>query len=68
MPLTDDLRLTGFCGDARLDSGLIPRSVELDDTEMDVINGSVFRNAERNVYGSSKEELDRIIRLAATVA
>ncbi len=68
MPLSADLHLMGLCGDARLEAGSIPGSGELDDKQMDGINVSVFRCAQRNVYSSSVEELDRIIRLAADVA
>lgn len=68
IPLSKKLRLMGLCGDARRETGLIPRPAELDDDEMDAINGIVFRHAERNVYASSKEELERAIRLAADVA
>ena len=68
MPLSGKLHLTGLCGDARLEAGSIPGSRELDDKQVDRINVSVFRCAQRNVYSSSVEELGRIIRLAADVA
>ena len=68
MPLSDKLHLTGLCGDARTETGSIHGSGEKDDKQMDGINVSVFRCAQRNVYSSSVEELDRIIRLAADVA
>ena len=68
IPLSNKLRLMGRCGDARLEAGLIPRSDELDDDQMDAINGIAFRHAQRNVYASAKEELGRAIRLATTVA
>lgn len=68
MPISGKLHLTGLCGDARLETGSIPRSGELDDKQMDIINVSVYRCAQRNVYSSSVEELDRIIRLSVDVA
>ena len=68
MPLSAKLHLMGLCGDAQLEAGSIPGPGELDDKQMDRINVSVFRCAQRNVYSSSDQELDRIIRLSDTVA
>ena len=59
MPLTAELRLMGMCGDARAESGLAPRMVEMSEREMDLANMCVFQGAERFVYGSSEDEVLR---------
>ncbi|MDE0492518.1 MAG: DUF4238 domain-containing protein [Acidimicrobiaceae bacterium] len=59
MPLSKRLQLTGFCGNARLPSGFLPRVGELDDREIDLANLCIFRSAARFVYGSSESELLR---------
>ena len=59
MPLTAELRLTGMCGDARVESGLAPRVAEMSEREMDLANVCVFQGAERFVYASSEAEILR---------
>ncbi len=68
MPLSAKLHLMGLCGDARLEAGSISGSGDMGDKQVDSLNLRVFESAHRNVYSSSVEELDRIIRLAADVA
>lgn len=59
MPLSAELQLIGFCGDARIESGLAPRAEEIGDEEMNLANVCVFQSAERFVYSSSKTEIIR---------
>ena len=59
MPLTAELRMTGLCGDFRVQSGLAPRLVEMGEREMDLANMCVSQSAERFVYASSKAEILR---------
>ncbi len=59
MPLSAELRLIGLCGDARVESGLAPRMVEMGEREMDLANVCVFDSAQRFVYASSETEILR---------
>ena len=59
MPLSAELRLMGLCGDARMESGLVPRVRDIGDREMDLANMCVFQSAQKFVYASSKAELLR---------
>ena len=59
MPLSAKLRLIGLCGDARVESGLAPRMVEMSEREMDLANVCVFESAQRFVYASSEAEILR---------
>ena len=59
MPLTPGLKLMGMCGDARVESGLYPRMVEMSEREMDLVNVCAFQSAERFVYASSETEIIR---------
>ena len=59
MPLSAESRLMGMCGDARVESGLAPRMVEMSEREMDLANVCVFQSAERFVYASSEAEILR---------
>ncbi len=59
MPLSAELRLMGDCGDARAESGLSPRLVEMSEREMDLVNACVFQSAERFVYASTETEILR---------
>jgi len=57
MPLSAEMRLIGLCGDARVESGLAPRMVEMGEKEMDLANVCVFNSAQRFVYASSETEI-----------
>ena len=59
MPLSAELKLMGMCGDARAESGLAPRVVEMSEREVDLANVCVFQSAERFVYASSEAEILR---------
>ena len=59
MPLSAELRLLGMCGDARVESGLVPRLATMSHREIDLANVCIFQSAERFVYASSKAELLR---------
>ena len=59
MPLSAELRLIGLCGDARMESGFLPRLVDMSEWEMDLANLCVFKNAERFVYSASEDEILR---------
>lgn len=61
MPLTDELQLTGWCGDLRSESGLAPTVDSLGQRGMDLANACVYRNAHRYVYASSKLEIERAV-------
>ena len=66
MPLSADLQLMGMCGEARRESGLAPRLTEMSERGMDLTNLSVFKNADRFVYSSSKAEILRAIEQSAS--
>ena len=55
MPLWSDLQLMGMCKDARMESGLAPKSIEMGEQQMDLANLTVFKSAFRFVYSSSKK-------------
>ena len=59
MPFSGELQLIGFCGDARIESGLAPRAKEMGDYEMNLANACVFQKAAQFVYSSSKTEIIR---------
>ena len=59
MPLSAKLRVIGMCGDARVESGLAPRMVEMSEREMDLANVCAFQSAQRFVYASSEVEILR---------
>ena len=59
MPLSSDLQLMGMCKDARMESGLAPKSIEMGEQQMDLANLTEFKSAFRFVYSSSKNEILR---------
>ena len=65
MPLTAELKLMGMCGDARAESGLATRMVEISEREMDLANVCVFQSAARFVYASSEAESLRASKQSA---
>ena len=58
MPLTDNLELSGWCGDLRSPSGLAPTVNSLGQEGMDLANVCVYHNAHQYVYASSKSEIE----------
>ena len=61
MPLTDELELTGWCGDLRSESGLAPTVDSLGKKGMDLANVCTYHNAHQYVYASSKLEIERAV-------
>ena len=61
MPLTDELELSGWCGDLRSGSGLAPTVNSLGHEGIDLANVCAFDNAHQYVYGSSKLEIERAV-------
>ncbi len=59
MPLSSDLQLMGMCKDARMESGLAPKHTEMNERDMDLANLTVFKDAFRFVYSSSRSEILR---------
>lgn len=62
VPIRETLILSGCCGDARMDSGLLPRYNEMSNEEIDRTNGLMFDWAERFVYSSSKDEIRQAVK------
>ena len=61
MPLTDELELTGWCGDLRSESGLAPTVDTRGEEGMDLANVCAYQNAHQYVYASSKLEIERAV-------
>ena len=60
MPLTSQLVLTGYFGTTRQTSGLATGAAEIDDKQMDTINGTTARHSHRYLYGPCEQELHRV--------
>ena len=61
MPLTDELELSGWCGDLRSASGLAPTVNILGQDGIDLANVCAYHNAHQYVYASSKLEIERTV-------
>lgn len=61
MPLTDELELSGWCGDLRSASGLAPTVNSLGQEGIDLANVCAYHNAHQYVYASSKLEIERAV-------
>ena len=63
VPLSDSLQLMGLIEDASLDTGLAPRLGQWGNREVDMANSAVLQNAQRYIYASSANEIDRAVEL-----
>lgn len=61
VPINETLLLIGHCGDARLDSGLLPGSSQMGEEMIDRRNSTTLEHAEQFVFSSSKDEIIRAI-------
>ena len=61
VPINETLLLTGHCGDARLECGLLPRSSQLSEEMIDLINSTTLEHSEQFVFSSSRDEIIRAI-------
>lgn len=61
VPINETLLLIGHCGDARLDSGLLPGSSQMGEEMIDRRNSTTLEHAEQFVFSSSKNEIIRAI-------
>lgn len=59
VPINETLLLIGQCGDARLESGLLPGYTQMSEEKIDLTNAVALEHAEQHVYSSSKDEIER---------
>ncbi len=59
VPINETLLLIGHCGDARLESGLLPGCAQMSEEKIDLTNAVALEHAEQYVYSSSKDEIER---------
>ena len=64
VPINETLLLIGHCGDARLESGLLPGSSQMSEEMIDLRNSTTLEDSEQFVYSSSKDEITRAIEQA----
>ena len=62
VPINETLLLIGYCGDARLESGLLPGSSQMSEEMIDLRNSTTLEDSEQFVYSSSKDEITRAIK------
>ena len=63
VPINETLLLIGHCGDASLESGLLPGSSQMGEEMMDLRNSTALEDSEQFVFSSSKYEITRAIEL-----
>ena len=61
VPINETLLLIGHCGDARLESGLLPGSSQMSEEMIDLRNSTTLEDSEQFVFSSSKDEIIRAI-------
>ena len=61
VPINETLLLIGHCGDARLESGLLPGSSQMSEEMIDLRNSTTLEDSEQFVYSSSGDEITRAI-------
>ena len=61
VPINETLLLTGHCGDARLESGLLPGSSQMSEEKIDIKNSTTLEDSVQFVFSSSKDEIIRAI-------
>ena len=61
VPINETLLLKGHCGDARLESGVLPSSSQMSEEMIDLINSTTLEHSEQFVFSSSKDEIIRTI-------
>ena len=62
VPINETLLLIGYCGDARLESGLLPGSSQMTEKMIDLRNSTTLEHSEQFVFSSSKDEIIRAIK------
>ena len=61
VPINETLLLIGHCGDARLETGLLPGSSQMSEEMIDLRNSTTLEDSEQFVFSSSKDEITRAI-------